>query len=105
MKKSILILFAAAGMIFAAAKSYTVTFFQPSIVAGTELKPGSYKVEVQDQNVVIKKGKETVTAPVKVENEPNKFASTTVRYNNGDGKYKVTEIRLGGTNMKLVLND
>ena len=53
---------------------------------------------------MVKNGKVHAEAPVKVENESSKFSNTTVRYSNGDGKYKITEIRLGGTNMKLVLN-
>jgi len=40
-----------------------------------------------------------------VENDSNKYATTTVRYSNGDGRYKIQEIRLGGTHMKLVVNN
>ena len=55
--------------------------------------------------MVLKSGKTEAQAQVKVENEGNKFPSTTVRYSNGDGHFTITEIRLGGTNMKLVVSN
>jgi hypothetical protein len=85
-----------------AADTYRITLFQPSIVAGTELKPGEYKVTVTDNKAVIAAGKKSVETSVKVESGDSKFSSTTVRYLTADGKYKVQEIRLGNTNKKLV---
>jgi hypothetical protein len=88
-----------------AASSHRITLFQPSYFNGTELKPGEYKLEIKDNTAVIRRGKETVEAPVKVESGPAKFGSTSVRYtNNSDGKQTVDEIRLGGTNTKLVFS-
>lgn len=89
----------------AAAASYRVTLFQPSVVAGTELKPGDYKVDLQDNKVTIKNGKNTVEADVKVETVDQKYSTTSVRYSNGDGKYRLQEIRLGGTKTKLIFNN
>lgn len=86
------------------AKSYTVTLFQPSVVGGTELKAGSYRLEVDGEKAVIKGAKQSAEAAVKVETTEQKFGATVVRYQNGDGKYRVTEIRLGGTSTKLVFN-
>ena len=85
-----------------AADSYRVTLFQPSVVAGKELKPGEYKVTVKDNKAVIAQGKNSVEADVKVESFDNKFGSTSVRYTVGEGKNKVQEIRLGNTKTKLV---
>lgn len=85
-----------------AGESYRVTLFQPSTINGTTLKPGEYKVEVKDNKAFIKAGKETVEADVRVETADQKFGSTSVRYLNGDGKFKVNEIRVGGTKTKLV---
>jgi hypothetical protein len=85
--------------------TYKVTFHQPSVVNGTELKPGDYKVELKDNTAVITKGKQSVEAPVKTETVNSKFASTSVRYLNGDGKYRVQEIQIGGTNTKLVFGN
>jgi len=105
MKRTLLFVCLMAAMAFASAKTYNVTFFEPTVIGGTELKAGDYKFEVQDQKLVIKQhGKETTAASVKVETGDSKYSSTTVRYANADGKNKVEEIRVGGTNMKLVLN-
>ena len=87
----------------ASAKSYSLKLFEPSLIGGTELKPGEYTLELMDQKVVIHKGKQTCEAAVKVETADTKYGATSVRYTNGDGKYRVQEIHLGGTNMKLVV--
>jgi len=104
MKKALVFLCLVAGMALASTKSYTVTFFEPSIVGNTQLQAGSYKFEIQDQKLIIKHGKETAEANVKVETGATKYPATTVQYANTNGKYKVQEIRVGGTNMKLVLD-
>jgi hypothetical protein len=88
-----------------AASSYKLTLFQPSMVGNTELKPGEYKLDVNGERATIKDGKSSVEAAVKVETGNEKFANTVVRYGNGDGKYHVQEIRLGGTRTKLVFNN
>ena len=103
MKKVGLLVCLLAGMAMAATKSYNVTLYEPSVIAGTELKPGDYRFELMDQKLVIKHGHETTEASVKVENGDTKYASTSVKYDSGDGKYRVQEIRLGGTRTKLVL--
>jgi len=88
-----------------AASSYRVTLFEASQVAGTELKPGEYKITLKDNKAVISRGKTSVEADVKTETADAKFGSTTVRYRNGDGKYRIQEIRLGGTNTRLVFEN
>ena len=104
MKKALLFVCLLAGMAFASAKSFTVTLFQPAMIGGTELKAGDYKCEMQDQKIVIKHGQDVTEAAVKVETNQGKYPSTSVTYANADGKNKIEEIRVGGTNMKLVLN-
>ncbi len=104
MTKRILMLFVVLGLAaLASAKSYSLTLFEPSVIAGAELKPGDYTLELKDQKVVIHKGKQSYEASVKVESADSKYSSTSVRYTNGDGKYHVQEIHLGGTNMRLVV--
>jgi hypothetical protein len=91
--------------IASAASTYHFSIFEPSTVAGHELKPGEYKLEVNGDKAVIKVGKETVETAVKVENGTEKFPETSVRYATANGKNAVTEIRLGGTHTKLVFNN
>ncbi|HUJ23483.1 MAG TPA: hypothetical protein VLX58_18245 [Bryobacteraceae bacterium] len=105
MRKHLLVLCAALGLAAAAgAKSYSITLFERSEIGGAELKPGDYTLELKNEKVVIHRGKEAGEAPVKVETAETKYNSTTVRYRNGDGKYHIQEIHLGGTNLRLVVN-
>ncbi|HAX41080.1 MAG TPA: hypothetical protein DCY80_00810 [Solibacterales bacterium] len=99
-----LVLFLTLALAVASASTHSVQIFQPSIVSGQELKPGQYKLTVDDSKVIISKGKQSVEASVKMETSDSKFSSTSVRYITEDGKMKVSEIRLGGTNTKLVFN-
>lgn len=104
MTRKVLLTFATLALAIASAKSYRLTLFQPSLISSTELTPGNYKVEVTGDKMTITDGRKSAQANITVENAKEKFASTTVRYSNGDGKYRIQEIRLGGTNMKLVVN-
>jgi len=100
-----LLAFGIAALALPGAESYNVRFFQHSVVAGTELKPGEYSVEVNGNKAVISGGKKSVEAAVKVETSDSKFASTSVKYQNGDGKYRLTEIRFGGTKTKIIFEN
>jgi len=103
MKKALLFVCLVAAMAFASTKSYTVTFLVPATIGGTQLSAGDYRFQVQDQKIVIKHGRKTTEAAVKVETGEAKYPSTTVRYNMDGGQNKVEEIHVGGTNMKLVV--
>jgi hypothetical protein len=85
-----------------AAESHRFTLYQPATVNGTELKPGDYKIEITDNKAVIKQGKQSVEATVRLENSDEKFGNTSVRFSNGAGKYALQEIRVGGTKTKVV---
>jgi len=103
--KKLLIMFAIVALAtVSAAETHRITFYQPSVVGQTELKPGDYKLELNDNQVVISRGSQKAEAQVKVETVESKFRSTSVRYINGDGKLRVSEIRIGGTNTKLIFN-
>jgi hypothetical protein len=102
--KRILVAFLFVVLALASAKTYNVTLYQPSVVAGTELQAGNYKLDLQQDKIVISNGKQSVESAVKVEQSESKFGSTTVRYANADGKLRIQEIRLGGTKTKLVFN-
>ncbi len=97
------LLFAAAGLALAGSHTYTVNLLVKSTLGATELKPGEYKVEVNDQKATIRQGKVQSESPVKVEENDVKFATTTVRYGTSDGgKSRIQEIHIGGTKTKLV---
>lgn len=99
--KKLLVLFTtvALGVTFAAAAAkYHVTLTQPSVVNGTELKAGDYKVEVNGDKATFKLGNTAVETPVKVQEAPQKNSTDEIRYE-GD---KVQEIRIGGKHTILL---
>ena len=101
-----LVLFSTFAVAMAFAESSAkVTLYEKATVAGKELKPGDYKVEWSGDKATITAGKESVEAPAKAETTGEKFSRTSVRYSVVDGKYRVEEIRLGGTKTKLVFDN
>jgi hypothetical protein len=104
LSKLMLLLGTFALAVASAASTYSVTLAQPSTIGGTELKAGDYKLQVEGQQATLKSGKNTVQAAVKVETGDQKFATTAVVYASADGKNRIAEIRLGGTNTKVVFN-
>lgn len=82
-----------------AATKYNVTLFQPTVVNGTELRPGDYKVEVEGDKAVFKQGTTLFETPVHVRDTAEKNRTNTARYVQGT---KLQEIRIGGTRTKLV---
>jgi len=103
--KKFLLAFLVVALGAVSAKTYKVTFYQPAVVGNTELRPGDYKLDLQDTKVVLKGERVAAESAVKIETAGSNFPATTVRYTTTDGKTRVQEIRLGGTNMKLVLSD
>jgi hypothetical protein len=105
MSKRLIFLFLILTLGLASAKTFTISLRQPAVLAGTELKAGDYRLDLQDTKLVVKaSGKQVLESTVKVENSESKFDATSVRYGMIDGKYTVQEIRVGGTNLKLVFN-
>jgi phage baseplate assembly protein gpV len=96
MKKALLIVTALGASLAFAASSYNVTLYRATNVNGTELKPGTVKVELAGDKVVLKQGKTTVEAPVTVETKSAKFVSTQVGYD-AEHPDQIQDIRLAGT--------
>jgi len=101
MLKQILFSFAVVGLSIASAETFRVTLVQPSVVQGTQLKPGEYKLTVKDASVVFVNGKTKVEVPAKISNTEEKFSATRVLYNEEQGKAAVEAIEFGGTRTKL----
>jgi len=103
MKKAAFLLVTLA-LSLASAKTYQVTLYNPSVLAGTELKAGDYSLKWDGAtNVVVTRGKVSVSTPVRVEKADKKHASTAIRLAERDGRLHFQEIRLQGTDVKLVV--
>ncbi len=87
----------------ASARDFDVTLYKPSVVAGTELQPGAYKLELNGTKMVLKNKQTSVDCTVKVEISGKKYRQASVRYGEQAGKLVMQEIRLRGTDMRLVL--
>jgi hypothetical protein len=96
-------LFLLAALATANAKTYSVQLFEPSVVAGTELKAGIYQIDVMDSSIVIKGGKTPITVPATLEKADTRYRTTSVRFDVSDGKREIKQIKLGNTNLKVVL--
>ena len=96
--------FATLALAVASAKGpvYKFTLLQATVVAGSEIKAGDYKVEVNGDKATIMAGKTVVEAPVKVETGTEKFGLTSVECSTTEGKNVLDDIRVGGTKTTLV---
>jgi len=105
MLKKLLISGAFVALSVASAATYKVSFMEPSVVKGQELKAGDYQLNVKENSVVIVKGKKLqVEVPAKVETTNQKYNRTRVLYNEHQGKFSIQEIELGGTTTKLTFD-
>ena len=82
-----------------AASSYKLNIINPTWVGDTQLKPGEYKVEVQNGQAIFKGEKQTAQTAVVEEKGDKKFPYTTFESKDS----KINEIHFGGTNVKLLL--
>jgi len=102
MLKKLFVCFGAALALAAAAEKKTVRLFEDSVVNGMTLKPGEYRLLVENGKATFMQGAKRVEASVTVESTPAKFSATTVRYDVDGGRMRISEIHLGGTNSKVV---
>ena len=79
--------------IASAASNFSLNFYQPTVVNGTTLKVGEAKLELHDNKAVVKQGKTSVEATVKVETSNSKYLYTTVGYKDADNQAVVDELR------------
>lgn len=77
---------------------------QPSVVKGTPLAPGEYRVTLDNDKATFVSGKVSLTVDVKVENQEKKFDTTAIRFVEQAGKQNITEIRIGGSKTKLLFD-
>ncbi len=84
--------------IASAASHYNLKLDTPAWAGETQLKAGSYKIEMVGDKAVFTMGKTVVQVPATVAKGEQKYSLTS--YQSKDSK--IQEIHLGGTNTKLV---
>ena len=102
MIKRALLLVSVMGLAVAsAASNFNLNFYQPTVVNGTTLKVGEAKLEIRENKAIVKQGKTSVEANVKVETSPSKYLYTTIGYKDADN-HQIKDITLAGTTTKVV---
>ena len=95
---------AIAGTAPSVGNTYRITLLQNSVVKGTELKAGDYRLNVGPEKVTLANGQLSVDMPAKIETVDKKFDVTSIRYTLKDGKQSIAEIRIGGTKTCVQMN-
>jgi hypothetical protein len=107
MKKSLLTvgLLTFSSLVFAA-KSYEVTFVEPTKVAGVELAKGSYTVRVEGDKAIFAGHNKEFAVPVKLETgAAKKFGYTSVESSRKGGEDIIKLIHLSGSTTTLQFGD
>ncbi len=106
MTKKWLLALAVAGLSLASAKTYTVTLYEPSELGTTQLSPGKYKVKVDGTTALLMDARNRqVAANLKVENLNKRFDNNELEFTKNGGVDRIQEIHLGGTRMKVDVNN
>ncbi len=100
-RRSLLLLSVISLAVASAASNFRVDLYQPTVINGTTFKPGEAKLEIKENKALLKQGKTTVEANVKVETAKDKFLYTTVGYKDG-ANHEIKDISLAGTTTHIV---
>jgi hypothetical protein len=102
--KKLLVMFATLAIVVASAadKTYHITLNDRASVNGTQLKPGDYKVHLEGDKAILKMGKTVIEAPARIQTADHKFDTTSVAIANPSSQPTISEIRIGGTNTRIV---
>jgi hypothetical protein len=100
-KRALLLVSVVTLAVASAASNFNLNFYQTTVVNGTTLKIGEAKLEIKENKAIVKQGKTSVEANVKVETANSKYLYTTVGYKDGDN-HQIKDITLAGTTTKLV---
>lgn len=98
----------AAVVLATSAFAANITVAQPMTLNGKQVAPGSYKVVYtgsgSDVQVNLVKGKNTISAPARIEERENKARFDAVVTDEAGGTREVKEILLGGKKQVLVFS-
>lgn len=104
MKKIILAGLAVTFMAAAASGTFHVTFDSDAWIGNSEVKAGSYKIQMEGDKAVLTSGKKVIEVPAKLENSEHRFQSNGVVTSTVANKKKIDEIQIRGTNERIVFS-
>lgn len=102
MKKLIFFSLVLALTVFAASKTFHVTFDTDGWIGATEIKAGEYKVTVDGDKAVLKSGKKVIEVPAKLETAERNFQVSAVVMKPVGNKQQIQEIQIGETKTRIV---
>jgi hypothetical protein len=95
-------IFASLALLASAAPIYKITLSEPSVIGGTAVKAGDYRIVVNGDKATLTTGKTSLEVPVTVETGTHKFQYTSVEGRMQAGKNVVSDIQVGGTATTLI---
>jgi hypothetical protein len=102
--KSLLIIGTLALSSVAFAKSYDITLTATVKAGDVELKPGQYKLKIENgQAVFTDSHDKSVSVPAKISNAEKKFSGTRLDTAGHDGIDTIQSIELGDSNIRVTL--
>lgn len=106
--RSVLMVFAIAGLLVCSAtartKSYTVRLMEKSTLGGIQLKPGSYRMQLENSMAILSNDeqKQVAKVPVTVTSAVKKYdRGEILSEKNADNSDKIDAIELEGTKLKV----
>ena len=102
-KRVFLVISAISMAVASAASNVNVNLYQATTVNGTTFKTGEAKFELNGNKVILKQGKVSAEAPVKVESNNTKYNFTSIVYRDG-ADHSIKEIYVGGTTTRIVFD-
>jgi len=99
--RTLLVCLLAVTAAMAETETYKLSLAQRSEVAGKQLEPGNYKLEIDGQKACFRMGRTAVEVPVQRGEATEMVKTTQIRYQTGGAMYRITEIQPKGTQVRL----
>lgn len=81
-----------------------VTIFKTSVLSGTTLQAGEYRLLIGDGKVTFTIEKKNIEIAAKVQQAAKKFENTEIHYDSTPNQNAIREITLGGSKTQLLFN-
>ncbi len=106
-KLTLLLMTVALAVVSAATTHYSLKIGSPTWVGNTELKAGTYRLEIDGGKAMILQGKKMVAeVNATMEEAPNKYAVTSLILDKADASHpKLQEFHVGGSRTRILIKN